>query len=205
MKDREIVEKVAANKKKNRAVRTQKIYRQLKMIYRELKRISVGEEKSQILHQMRKLVEESFLLIAPMTNKKIHVSQLDEVLRLIGIRLSEDELRLFAKECSPDYDNFVDISGFRTAIERILYGYELKPHEVARYVFRQHLKSKGKDKDYFKFDELNDFFKVWQWHFTDDDIREFMIEAQFLADDEGKIKINQLANMVRVDVESFPK
>lgn len=200
MKEKNIVEEVIAESRKNNILKTVKVYRQMKMIYREIKGREEGEEKAEILEFMRKISEEVFLLVS--TNRKtIHVTELDEVLGLLGIVLSEDELRLFAKECSPDKNNFVTRTGFRIAIERILYGYEMNPHEVVNYIMNQQFNKKQK----ISINDMNDFFSEWAWHFKEEDLRDFLLETQTLADELGYFKHEEIANLMRINIEACPK
>ena len=205
MKDRALINQVVSKNKQFRVQRSCKIARQLKMIYREIKRNSEGEEKAQILHRMKKLTEESFLLVCPYGTKKLEVKDLDNVMDLIGIHLEEDELRVFAKECEPDEENQISLNSFKNAIERILFSFELKVHEVTKEVIQEYLIEQDNLKETITLEELTAFFNEWSWHFSEDDVREFLVEVQFLSDDKTQIEIDKIANMLRVDVESLPK
>lgn len=199
MKQRDFIEDTIGESRKNAILKTIKIYRQLKMIYREVKGREEGEEKGQILQFMRQLAEEVFLLVST-DRKTIHVTEIDEVLNLIGVQLQEDELRLFAKECAPDKNNFLSLDSFKIAIERVLYGFEIKPHEVVKHVLNEHFKKKK-----INIGDLSDFFNEWSWHFNEEDLREFLVEAQSLADELGYFKHEEVANMIRINVEACPK
>jgi hypothetical protein len=200
MKDRKIIEDVISDTRNSMTLRTIKIYRQLKMIYREIKGRQEGEEKGQLLHYMKKISEEVFLLVSN-NRKTIHVVDLDEVMNLIGVRLDEDELRLFAKECSPDRNNLITLKNFKIAAERILYGFELNSHEVVRAILKEYFSKKPK----ITINDLNELFNEWSWHFADEDLREFLIETQTLADPSGYIRHEEVANMIRITVEACPK
>ena len=199
MKERKIIEETVEHSKKQMIDKTVKIYRQLKMIYREVKGMDEGEEKGEILDTMKEIAQEVFYLFAE--GNSIHATQLDDVLSLIGIRLREDELRLFAKECSPDKDNFVTIKGFLMAIERILDGFELNPTEVVRYVLLKYFKKVRK----MNISDLTDFFDEWSWHFSDDILKDFLLESETLADERGQFRIQDFGNMVKIHVEALPK
>lgn len=199
MKERKMIEETAEYSKKVIIDKTVKVYRQLKMIYREVKGMDEGEEKGDILETMKGIAQEVFYLFAE--NNTIHATQLDDVLSLIGIRLREDELRLFAKECSPDKENFVTLKGFLMAIERILDGFELNPQEVVKYVLLKYFKKAKK----MNISDLTDFFDEWSWHFSDDIIQDFLLESETLADDHGHFRIQDFGNMVKIHVEALPK
>lgn len=142
MKDRRIVSQVVCEQKQEKFRRSIRIYRQLKMIYRELIKSADGDEKNQILSEMKKIVNEAFYLYGSTRNKKIHMSKLDQVVFLFGTRLDEDELRLFGKECNPDEHCYIKIQDFKIAIEKQLSSFEFKPFQITNYVlnsfFRGH-------------------------------------------------------------------
>ena len=200
MKERTLIEDTADFSKKQMVDKTVKIYRQLKMIYREVKGMDEGEEKTEILDYMKKISEEVFLLFSD-SDQSIHATQLDDVLSLLGVRLREDELRLFAKECSPDKDNFVSLHGFLMAIERILTAFDLNPGEVVSYILLNYFKKSRK----MTVADLTDFFDEWSWHFSDEIIDEFLLESQTLADDSGHFRPHDVGNLVKVYVEACPK
>jgi hypothetical protein len=99
MKDRAIIEQVVLKTKNERALKSVKLYRQFKMLYRNMKGPSA--DSAQYMSEMFKFLDEVFLLVADPETRKIHISQLDELLLLCGMNLYEDELRLLAKECEP--------------------------------------------------------------------------------------------------------
>lgn len=96
-KDRKIVEDVILHEKVEKAKMVVRIYRQFKMIYRE----RYEEAKGQLDENIRKFSQELFYLIADPDSRTVSISQLEDLLALCGVRLNEDELRLFAKECAP--------------------------------------------------------------------------------------------------------
>lgn len=99
MKDRAIIEQVVLKTKNERALKSVKLYRQFKMLYRNMK--GPSSDSAQYMTEMFRFLDEVFLLIADPNTRKIHISQLDELLLLCGMSLHEDELRLLAKECEP--------------------------------------------------------------------------------------------------------
>jgi hypothetical protein len=73
------------------SLRANKIYRTLKLLYRDLKKLP--EVKTEPLKD--KLIEEAFALCAD--HGALHISQRDNFTNMFGYELDEDELRVFAK------------------------------------------------------------------------------------------------------------
>jgi hypothetical protein len=94
-KNKEILEQVIIFQKIIRNELILRIYRQMKMIYRD----KFLENKYQALNEfMDSFIDEIFAIHS---DNLINVEDLEDVLLMCGIELSDDELRLFAKECMP--------------------------------------------------------------------------------------------------------
>lgn len=82
----------------------------------------------------------------------------------------------------------------------------LKPQVVVKAVLTQYFKeNKGEVVKDITLEELKQFFNDFGWHFTDEDIEDFLWEARFLLEDIGSANVVELAGFVRNNVESFPK
>ncbi|CAG9315358.1 unnamed protein product [Blepharisma stoltei] len=201
MKDQKIINEIICESLKNKVKRTVRIYRQLKMIYRDIKRTKTGEEKISLLNNMDKFVEETFFLVASTKLKIIPARNLEKILDLFGMKLNRDELRLFCKECSPDENDNICICNFKSAIERFLLGYELRPYEATKFVFETHFKLKGEITISLK--EIRNFFNLWIIHFGVEDINGFICDVKGLEGSFGQIKIEDIASMVQTHVAFF--
>ena len=94
-KNKKIIQEVLIIKKINRNELMIRIYRQMKMIYRDKFIENKGQDLSDFTSQF---IEEMFYIYA--TNN-LDIQDLEDVLSMAGIELNDDELRLFAKECLP--------------------------------------------------------------------------------------------------------
>lgn len=94
-KDKNTIQECLVAEKISKNQLMMRIYRQMKMIYRD----KFLENKHQALSEfMEKFTEEIFCLHSSET---LSINDLEDVLGLCGIELNDDELRLFAKECAP--------------------------------------------------------------------------------------------------------
>lgn len=95
MKDKAQFKAVVCKGKAERAIRAMRIYRKLKMIYREQN----SYDETSISSDQQGLLIEVYELQAIIGG--LHISALEDVVALLGFDLEEDELRIFAKECEP--------------------------------------------------------------------------------------------------------
>lgn len=171
-KNKEQVEAVQVQQKIMRSFLVTKIYRQAKMIFRNL----YMENKFQDLTEFQKsFTEEIFRIYSDDVLQIIH---LEDVLALAGCELQDDELRLFAKECKPDAEYLIGLENFQKAVSVFLRSQKLTPRAVVRLLFEEFFEKKFevgmKDAG---IEELRGFFDDFRWHFTDEDIEEFLAEV----------------------------
>lgn len=195
-KDRKLILTVGAIGKRRRVLRAAKIYRVFKVIYHILHREQVG-----LLPLMKVLLEETFGLVAS-RRKQIHVSQLDDVLRLLGIRLNDDELRVFAYYCEPAEGEFIEFQNFRNAVRQILTAFDMRPDHITQDILRNYLENQDFDAT-LNMNQLAEFMNDFNWHFEDQDIVDFLNECRFIEENE-RIYVADLANQLRVDLEGMP-
>mmetsp|Transcript_27531 Transcript_27531/g.49642 ORF Transcript_27531/g.49642 Transcript_27531/m.49642 type:complete len:751 (+) Transcript_27531:18-2270(+) len=134
MKDREQIKAVVVKGKADRAIRAMRMYRKLKLIYREQN----PEAESSLSPKQQAMLIEAYELQAK--GGELHISALDETVMLLGFQLEEDELRHFAKECEPDAKFMITFENFRRAVSRLLSSAQLKPEAVAKRVLRNYFK-----------------------------------------------------------------
>lgn len=95
MKNRSHLESSLVSTKVTRSKTISKVYRQLKMIFRNF----YMKNKNQPLTDFQNnFIEEIFQIYS---NGSLEIINLDDVFSLTGSEINDDELRLFAKECMP--------------------------------------------------------------------------------------------------------
>jgi hypothetical protein len=197
MKDRSVVGEVIAKSKADRVLRANKIYRTLKLLYRDLKKLP--EVKTEPLKD--KLIEEAFALCAD--QGALHISQLDNFTNMFGYELDEDELRVFAKECEPDEDFYIELENFKRASQRLAASSLLEPEEVVLTLFRRFFKSD--EEQNLSVAHIEQFFSEHGYHLTEEEAQEFLQDIRFLLDDGASMKLKEFAYMIRDAVESLPR
>ena len=101
MKDRRIIDSVIISSRNQRAIKTVQLYRQIKLIYREMSR-DEGKAEFQggvaLPDTMEKHIQEVFNLTCDVNTQLLEIPQLSDALELCGVTASNDELRVFIWE-----------------------------------------------------------------------------------------------------------
>ncbi|OMJ72318.1 hypothetical protein SteCoe_29264 [Stentor coeruleus] len=202
MKDRKIVEDSILCDRVDKAKVIVRIYRQFKMIYRE-KYGEKPELKDQVIENYAK---EVFNLYKDQENQTVDVEELEDMIALCGVKLEDDELRLFAKECKPEGNQNITCQGFCNAVMTIMASRKLRPEFVVRVVLTRHFQEgRGKNVQDASIEEIKQFFNDFYWHFTEDDIQDFLWETRFVLEDIGTAEISELSGLVRNNVNDYAR
>jgi len=101
MKDRKKVDEVITSSRSQRALKTVQLYRQIKLIYREMSR-DEGKTDFQgdaaLPATMEQHIQEVFNLTCDPATQLLEIPQLSDALELCGIKATNDELRVFIWE-----------------------------------------------------------------------------------------------------------
>lgn len=202
LKDRQAIMKAGLKQKNRTELLNLRMHRQFQQIFRD----QIHWEAREVLPiYTRTFIKEVFSLVTD--QDKIHISQLDELLALCGANLTEDELRVFAKECEPDIKNWIGCSGLELAMKKLIHSQRLKPVVVVKTLIDKYIEDnanrRGKS-DLIKLEIVKGFLTDHNWHFMQEDIDDFLYELEFLADDQ-EISISELAAKVKDSIEGFPR
>ena len=201
-KDKNIIEEVILTDRIEKAKIITRIYRQFKMIYRQ----KYGENLKIPDENIENFAEEVFNFYKDPESNTADIEDLEDMIALCGVRLQDDELRLFAKECKVINQRDITLEGFTDAICIIMNSRNLRPEFVVKVVLTKHLQSgKGKNVKDVSLEELKQFFNDFWWNFTEDDIQDFLWETRFVLEDIGSVYISEVAGMVRNSVNDFPR
>lgn len=196
-KDRKLIEEVIENEKNLKAKVVFRIYRQIKMIYRE--RYFNGEAANDQVLKSSAL--EAFNMCKDPEAGTVSMFDLEDLIAMCGFKLMDDELRLFAKECKPKSLNEIEADEFIRAVLVLFASRKMRPEIVVREVFERFFyENSGKKVKEVNLDDLKLFFNHFWWHFTDDDIQDFLWETRFILGDLGTVSLSELASMVRNSV-----
>ena len=201
-KDKNIIEEVILTDRIEKAKIITRIYRQFKMIYRQ----KYGENLKIPDENIENFAEEVFNFYKDPESNTADIEDLEDMIALCGVRLQDDELRLFAKECKVINQRDITLEGFTDAICIIMNSRNLRPEFVVKVVLTKHLQSgKGKNVKDVSLEELKQFFNDFWWNFTEDDIQDFLWETRFVLEDIGSVYISEVAGMVRNSLNDFPR
>jgi hypothetical protein len=199
-KDRKLIEDVIENQKNEQGRVIHRIYRQFKMIYRE-RYDRPADNEDQII---RDSALEAFHLCKDPESGTVSMFDLEDLIAMCGVKLNDDELRLFAKECKTKSLNEVDSEEFVKGALTLFRSRKLRPEIVVRDVLQSYfLELTGKTIKEVNLDDLKQFFNHFWWHFTDDDIQDFLWETRFILGDVGTVPISELSAMVRNTIKDY--
>lgn len=200
-KNRKIIDEVILNEKTEKAKVIVRIYRQFKMIYRE----KYGENVKNPDVAIEKHTKEVFNLYKDKETNTVDIDELEDMIALCGIKLEDDELRLFAKECKPENREFSQ-EGFVNGVLTLVGSRKLRPEFVVKVVLTRYFQEgRGKNVKDASLEEIKQFFNDFWWHFTEDDIQDFLWETRFILEDVGSADITQLSGMVKHNVKDYPR
>jgi hypothetical protein len=201
-KDRAIIEQVVLQDRAEKAKAILRIYRQFKMVYRG----KYGENKKVNDKDIENYATDVFNICKDRENNMVHIEELEDLIALCGLKLENDELRLFAKECKPVDNQFIPLENFKTAVLTIFASRKLKPDFVVRTVLERYYKEgKGRNVKDASLEEIKQFFNDFWWHFVEEDVEDFLWETRFVLEDTGTAEINELAGMVRNNVKDYAR
>lgn len=98
------------------------------------------------------------------------------------------------------------MQGFLKAVQTIFNSVTLRPEVVARKVLRRYSRDVlgNEDPSSMTLTDLEQFFNTYSWHFTQEDIQDFMLAAKHLAN-EDVVNVDEVADFVRDSVDTFAK
>ena len=183
-----------------------KLYRQMKLVYREMNRSSGRSEMYALPEYMQEFVQEVFRLSCNPGEDLLPLERVEDALDLCGAKLSLDELRVFMWESDADKTRGVTLQGFLKAVQVIFNSVTLRPEVVARKVLRRYSRDVlgNEDPSSMSLADLEQFFNTYGWHFTQEDIQDFMQAAKHLASDDV-VEVDEVADFVRDSVDTFAK
>ncbi|OMJ86008.1 hypothetical protein SteCoe_12577 [Stentor coeruleus] len=188
-KNIELLQKTLISQKISRTEVVVRIYRQMKMLFRDK---FLSNKYQDLPEFVLSFTEEIFTLYS---EKLLPVDDLEDVLGMCGIELNDDELRLFARECKPDNEYRISLENFKKAMSVIVKSKHFSPRVVVKKLltsyFRENL---GKSLAQVRVEDLKQFFNEFMWHFSDEDIEQFLVEA-------NEVGVENIPGMVQDSLE----
>ena len=207
MKDQIQIHKVAHREKAARERRNVKFYRVVKLVRREfIKKDQDTEERKVLPGYMVDHLRESFLFHVEREKDYIILDNLEDCLKSCGFQLNEDEIRTFAKHCT-NQDYQISFRKFCLAVEQFIRETQLDPQFVVKKVLVRFFQSiyPSPEIQQITMADIKAFLDKFSWHLSPQDIGELLHEVRYLLNTESQVSIEELASLVRDDVEMFPK
>ena len=201
-KDRKIIEDVIISERADKAKVIVRVYRQFKMIYRQ----KYGENPRVDDKVLEDFASEVFNMYRSPDTGNVDIEELEDIIALCGVKMEDDELRLFAKECKPEGNREISKQGFTDAVGTMMGSRKLHPEFVVKVVLTRYFQEgRGKNLKDASLEEIKQFFNDFYWHFSEEDIEEFLWETRFILEDIGAVEITELAGMVNNTVKNYPR
>ena len=209
MKNRQIISDTVISEKTHRSQNNIRIYRQLKLFRREaVQAMHPGaEQRERLDRNIEKLVMEAFKLNCEEGTDFLKLDRLEDALHMCGATLEEDEMRVFANECTDKRTKRIHLNQFLEAVECFTHDVGIAPQKLVKMVMRNYFKEKypGINLEFVGLNDLSRFFDDHHRHLLQRDVIDFLHEAKYLTNKDKDLSVDEVASLIRDDVEMFPK
>jgi len=207
MKRRDYIELVIKEQKHQKAMRSMRMYQVFKLIRRELiQHYNEDVEDYELLDHHENLLDENYEMIKESYGQGdyIRVDQLHGLYHLCGQNLKKLESYLLEKKALGDHDSDeIDFKQIRDAIKQTYNDVKVDPYDVISAIFMLLLKDKYSYK--LSYEDIEAFYDEYEGYFEKKDIEEFKEEILSLQRDGGLIDIQEIASLIRDDIECYPR
>ena len=90
---------------------------------------------------------------------------------------------------------------FTSVVEQIMNDVKADPYTLVFNLFKLFFEGK----DHVTYEQLLQFFTAYQDDFNEDDVESFKLEIQFIKRGSDEVFFQEIASMIRDDIEHFPK
>lgn len=132
----------------------------------------------------------------------LQLDSLEDALHMFGVELEEDEMRVFANECTDKTSKKIHLNEFLEAVEVFTHDVGISPQTMVNKVLRNYF---GQDVEVVSLHDLSKFFDHHHRHLLQRDVIDFLHEAKYLTNEGKELSIDEVASLIRDDVEMFPK
>eukprot|EP00347_Sterkiella_histriomuscorum_P016480 403353018 len=201
MKDRDLIQTVINDQKLERAKRSYRIFQVLKLIRREMAMELKQHIKDKRMRGFtKKQLIEQFELLESQPTKAVRGNAIKTLIRLCGQELTNQEKNIMLKKAKSKGDQlkYKDLS---LAVEMIINDVKVDPYYLVQNLFQ--LFFRGEEK--IEYSQFITFFGEFVTYFDQEDIDAFLKEVQYIRRGSDEIHFQELASMIRDDVELFPK
>jgi len=204
MKRKDHIEMVVREQKNQRHLRSMRMYQVFKLIRRELiEALPEDVEDKQLPYNHQKLLKENYDLIKDDADERegmIDVDRLEDFYHLNGDKLKKLESYLLIRKADWDGDK-VSYEELSKAILYTTNDVKVDPYDVISRIFLMLANVEYK----LSLEQLEEFFEEYKGYFELDDVIEFREEILSLQRGGGEIDIQEIASLIRDDIEGFPR
>jgi hypothetical protein len=203
MKRRDYMELVIKEQKHLKALRSMRMYQVFKLIRRELIEAFNEDVEDKPLPKIHdRLLQENYDMIneAYDNEEAIRLEQLSEFTHLTGNKLKKHESYMLIKKAKSD-GRALSYGQLKEAIKQTSNDVKVDPYDVISRIF---LMLADVEHQLLP-DQLDEFFTEYQGYFERHDVEEFRDEILSLQRDGGQIDIQEIASLIRDDIECFPR
>ena len=201
MKRRDIVEETIKDQRSQRSQRSFRMYQVFKLIRRELIQYFNQDISDKALRPFtKKLVEENFNLCQSKDKDNLDVMNLTEFFPLWGAELKKLENFILLKKAQSQGET-IKFKELLIAIEQTTNDVKVDPFEVVKSIFILIMKNKQK----LSISDVKQFFNVYDGYFEREDVQDFINELISIQRDGSLIDVQEIASLIRDDIECFPR
>lgn len=203
MKRRDYIELVIKEQKHQKALRSMRMYQVFKLIRRELiENIRENPKDKPLPLSHLNLLKENYEILQGEFDEeaRLKTNQLEKFFQLSGNNLKKLESFLLIKKADSD-GNRIPFNQLLEAIQQTANDVKVDPYDVISVIFLMMAEADRK----LSVEQIEEFFEEYEGYFEREDVAEFREEILNLQRDGGMIDIQEIASLIRDDIECFPR
>lgn len=201
MKRRDIIEETIKEQRNARSLRSFRMYQVFKLIRRELIQYFNQDISDRTLKPYtKKLIEENFSMCQTKENGGIDSMNLAQFFPLCGAELKKLENFILLKKAQSEGES-IKFKDLINAIEQTTNDVKVDPFEVVKTIFTLIMKNKSR----LSIEEVQEFFSIYDGYFEREDVRDLLNELISIQREGALIDVQEIASLIRDDIECFPR
>lgn len=201
MKRRDLIEETIKEQRYERSQRSFRMYQVFKLIRRELIQYFNQDISDKTLRPFtKKLIEENYSLCMLKDSDNIDVLNISEFFPLCGAEMKKLENFILLKKAQSGGQS-IKFKDLMQAIEQTTNDVKIDPFEVVKTIFTLVMK----DKKRLSITDIKQFFNIYEGYFEREDVEDLVTELVAIQRDGAQINIQEIASLIRDDIECFPR
>jgi hypothetical protein len=201
MKKRHVIEETIKEQRSERSMRSFRMFQVFKLIRRELIQFFNQDISDKSLRPFTKqLIEENYTLFQSNDKESINLANISEFIPLCGVEMKQLENFLLMKKAKSDGES-ISFKDLLQAIEQTTNDVKVDPFDVVKTIFTLVMKNKKQ----LTIEDIKQFFDVYDGYFEREDVQDFLNELVAIQRDGTHIDVQEIASLIRDDIECFPR